>query len=243
MQSTAELLPGPLLWLPLGPLQSRCAVRSNTCPLSHSLAPRSPSRALACAMHVHILTTTRAPHARAQTTGGGHRTLHPPLPPRPAALIFGPPRAAAALLPVQPTGGGTRQSGCLGWWREGGGAGGRDGGGGGRGVGVVAAGDGGGASRGNGDGERDAARVKVRVRVRCTLHTARCRPHARRFARRRPHHGRARRDGRGHHRCAVAAPSARAGRSRFRHPCRALAATLACHAERVHMCMLHVYTR
>ena len=136
MQSTAELLPGPLLWLPLGPLQSRCAVRSNTCPLSHSPAPRSPSRALACAMHVHILTTTRAPHARAQTTGGGHRTLHPPLPPRPAALIFGPPRAAAALLPVQPTGGGTRQSGCLGWWhREGGGAGGRDGGGGGRGLG------------------------------------------------------------------------------------------------------------
>ena len=79
--------------------------------------------------------------------------MHPPLPPRPAALIFNPAtRAAAALLPVQP--------------REGGRAGGRDGGGGGRGVVMVMAGNGSGAGRGNGDGEREAAWVRVRFRVR-----------------------------------------------------------------------------
>lgn len=142
-------------------LSFSCSSLSLTCPRMRHACAHTHHHACAsrsCTDHrwrppdVASTSTTTAcgSHLRSATGGGG-------------------------VLPVQPTGGGTRQNGCLGWWhREGGGAGGRDGGGGGRGVGVVAAGDGGGAGRGNGDGERDAARVKVRVRVRCTLHAAHC---------------------------------------------------------------------
>jgi hypothetical protein len=58
----------------------------------------SPSRALACAMHVHILTTAPAPHARAQAIGGDHRPMHPPLAPHPAPAAAVPFSAAAFAL-------------------------------------------------------------------------------------------------------------------------------------------------
>ena len=57
---------------------------------SASSAPRTHARhPPSHAPCVHILTTARAPHSRAQTSGGGHRPTPPPLPLRPAPLLVG----------------------------------------------------------------------------------------------------------------------------------------------------------
>ena len=57
---------------------------------SASSAPRTHARhPPSHAPCVHILTTARAPHARAQTSGGGHRPTSPPLPLWLAPLLVG----------------------------------------------------------------------------------------------------------------------------------------------------------
>ena len=71
---------GPVCGRPTTVRRRRTKVRIA---LEHTHATRPHTR------HVHALTTARAPHARAQTSGGGHRPTPPPLPLRPAPLLVG----------------------------------------------------------------------------------------------------------------------------------------------------------
>lgn len=145
--------------------------RSNTCPLSHSPAPRSPSHVPS---HAPCMCTYSPPRVRltlvhrppVAATGRCIHLYHHGLR-LSSSVRHGRRRRSCRCNPPAAAHGRVAAF-------DGSGAGSRDGCGGGRGVGMVAAGDGGGAGRGNGDGERDAARVKVRVRVRCTLHAAHC---------------------------------------------------------------------